>query len=155
MISGLSGDRSKIRFAVSSFNAIPFEAEYFDCAYFIATLHHCESPIRTLKETCRVLKTGGTLFIAEQVNPLIRIQAAREKALQLTRVSGFTELALSRPEMQYWIRHSGFEHVDFYALDSMVRSRLKRWLRRGIRRLDLEHVLLPTQYVIQAKKACL
>src|SRR5262245_27342641 len=149
IISGLSGDRSKIRFAVSSFNTIPFEDEYFDCAFFIATLHHCESPIRTLKEICRVVKTGGTLFVVEHLSPLIRIRAGRQQALRLSRASGFTELAYSRPEMRYWIRHSGFEHVTFHALDAMVRSRLKRWLRRGIRRLDLEHVLLPTQYVVE------
>jgi ubiquinone/menaquinone biosynthesis C-methylase UbiE len=152
VITLLSGDRSKIRFAVSSFNTIPFEDEYFDCAYFIATLHHCESPIRTLKEICRVVKSGGTLFIVEQVNSLIQIRSAREQALRLTRSSGFTELAYSRSEMRYLIRHSGFDHVDFHALDVLVRNRLKRWLRRAIRRLDIEHVFLPMLYVIQAKK---
>jgi len=152
IISELSGDRSKIRFAVSSFNMIPFEDEYFDCAFFIATLHHSESPIRTLKEICRVVKTGGRLFLVEHLHPLIRLRAVREQALRLSRASGFTELPHSRPEMEYWLRYSGFDQVTFHADDAMVRSRLKCWLRKAVRLLDLEHVLLPTQYIVEAKK---
>ena len=151
VINELSGDRSKIRFAVSSFNAIPFEDEYFDCAFFIATLHHCESPIRTLREICRVVKAGGTLFIVEYATPPTQISRAREQAVRLSRESGFTELAYTRSEMEYWIRHSGFDPA-FHALDGMVGSRLKRSLRRGIRRLNLEHVFLPTLYVVEAKR---
>jgi ubiquinone/menaquinone biosynthesis C-methylase UbiE len=152
IINQLSGDRSKIRFAASSFNAIPFEDGYFDCAIFIATLHHCESPITTLKEICRVLKPGGCLFVIQQSAPLIGITAAREHAVRLTHESGFTELAFTRPEMQYWIRHAGFSQVHFHALDAAIGSRLKRWVRQGLRRLDLEHAILPMLYVVEAQK---
>jgi len=152
IIDRLSGDRTKIRFAVSSFNTIPFEDEYFDCAFFIATLHHCESPIRTLKEIGRVVKTGGTLFLVEQSIPPLKIREARERALRLSRDSGFTELVYSRTEMQYWLRHAGFDRVTFHALEMSSSSQLKSWVRTGIRRLNLEHLLLPTLYVVEAKK---
>jgi ubiquinone/menaquinone biosynthesis C-methylase UbiE len=152
IINELSGDRSKIRFAVSSFNTMPFEDEYFDCAFFIATLHHCETPIRTLKEICRTVKMGGTLFLVEISVPPITIRDARERALQLSRESGFTEIAHTRSEMQYWLRHAGFDLVTFHTLETTVGSPLKRWVRNGLRRLDLEHVLLHTLYVMEANK---
>jgi len=153
IINMLKGDRNKIRFAVSSFNSIPFEDGYFDCGYFIATLHHCESPIRTLKEICRVIRPGGTLFIVEELTAITRMRGARDEAIRLSRLNKFTELAYTRAEMRYWVRHSGFDHVTFHAIDTLCGNKLKRIIRRGMRILDIENVFLPTLYILQAKKA--
>jgi ubiquinone/menaquinone biosynthesis C-methylase UbiE len=152
IINELSGERRKIRFAVSSFNTMPFEDEYFDCSFFIATLHHCETPIRTLKEICRTVKGGGTLFLIEISVPPIRIREAREHALQASRETGFTEIAQTRSEMEYLIRHAGFDLVAFHTFKTTVGGSLKQWVRTGLRRLRLEHVLLHTLYVMEAKK---
>ena len=39
-----------------------FEADSFDCAFGTEVLEHCPEPEVVLKETCRVLKSGGVFF---------------------------------------------------------------------------------------------
>jgi ubiquinone/menaquinone biosynthesis C-methylase UbiE len=152
IIDYFSGKRDKIRFAVSTFNAIPFEDGYFDCAFFIATLHHSQTPMRTLSEIRRVLTTEGTLFLLQYVPPVVGLRHAREEALKETRDSGFTNMTYSRSEIVYLLRSSGFEHVNFHPMDHLVGGSYKRATRRLFRRLDVENLLLPVMYLFEARK---
>ena len=153
IINHFSGDRRKIRFAVSTFNAIPFEDAYFDCAYLVATLHHAQAPLVTLSEIIRVLKPDGTLFVISSSSPVLGLARARERSLAASRQAGFTDIAYSRSEIVYLLRHSGFEGVRAHALDDLVVRRSRRWVRHILRRFDLEHVLLPVSYIFEGRKA--
>lgn len=60
--------------AIASGLALPFAAETFDLIYIQHVLHHIGDVAQALREVCRCLKTGGTLFLVETVedNPVIR-----------------------------------------------------------------------------------
>jgi ubiquinone/menaquinone biosynthesis C-methylase UbiE len=152
IIDYFSGERDKIRFAVSTFNAIPFEDKYFDCAFFIATLHHSQTPLLTLSEIHRVLTTEGTLFLLQSAPPVVGLRRAREEALKIARDSGFTNMTYSRSEIVYLLRCSGFRHIDFHPMDHLIGGAYKRVIRRLFRRLDVENVLLPVTYLFEARK---
>jgi len=44
---------------------LPFPDEYFDRIIMVDALHHVEDQSKTIREMCRVLKTGGRLVIEE------------------------------------------------------------------------------------------
>ena len=153
IITQLSGNRKKIRFAVASFNDIPLDSDYFDCAFLIAAIHHSVTPLRTLGEVLRVLKPSGSLLLIEALTPVIGIRKAREKAHQVTVESGATELAYTRGELEYMIRHAGFKDINFYAVDDLTRSPVKLTIRKMLRAAGWEDALLSVTYVIHAKKS--
>jgi SAM-dependent methyltransferase len=109
IITELAGNREKIRFAVSSFNDIPLESDYFDCAFMIAAIHHSVTPLRTLTEVLRVLKPNGSLLVIEAPSSVIGIRKARQKGHQITTESGATEIAYTRGELEYMLVHSFFK----------------------------------------------
>jgi ubiquinone/menaquinone biosynthesis C-methylase UbiE len=152
VITQLSGNRKKIRFAVSSFNDIPLDSDYFDCAFLIAAIHHSVTPLRTLTEALRVLKPNGSLVVIEAPSPVIGVRKAREVAYQTTIESGATELAYTRGELEYMIRHAGFKDINFHAVDDLTRNPLKLAIRKVLRATGLEDALLSVTYVIHAKK---
>ena len=153
IITQLSGNRKKIRFAVSSFNDIPMDSDYFDCAFLIAAIHHSVTPLRTLSEVLRVLKPNGSLLVIEAPSPVIGIRKARENAYQISVESGATELAYTRGEFEYMLRHAGFKDVNFYAVDDLTRNPVKLAIRKVLRAAGWEDVLLSVTYVIHAKKS--
>ncbi len=55
----------QFHFAVSGCDRLPFEDSFFDCLTVSAAFHHFEKPSFFLNEAKRVLKRGGSLFIAE------------------------------------------------------------------------------------------
>jgi ubiquinone/menaquinone biosynthesis C-methylase UbiE len=152
VITALSGDKRKIRFAISSFNDVPFEPGYFDCAVMIAAIHHSVTPLRTLGEILRLLKPNGSLVIIEQPFALISIQKGRAIQYQRTVEFGATELAYTRGELEYLLQHAGFADVTCHAVDALTKNRLKLVVRKLLRAVDLERVFLGVTYVIHAKK---
>jgi len=153
IIKRLEGNTAKIKFAVSTFDDVPFDDNYFDCVFMVASLHHSIAPIRTLLEAKRVLKGSGVLMIVEMPSSTLRIKEGRKQRLSLSRSSGATEMCYTKGELEYFIRHAGFDDVSFTPLDVMTRNPVKRVIRRAIRRLSWEDFLLGTLYVITACKS--
>jgi ubiquinone/menaquinone biosynthesis C-methylase UbiE len=153
IITRLNGNRKKIRFAVSSFNEVPLDSEYFDCAFLIAAIHHSVTPLRTLAEVLRVLKPDGSLLVVEAPSSVIGIRKARSLKYELTVASSATELAYTREELEYMLRHAGFKEIKFYAVDDLTRNPVKLAIRKMLRALGLEHIFLTVTYIIHARKS--
>jgi ubiquinone/menaquinone biosynthesis C-methylase UbiE len=153
IIRRLGANLEKIRFAVSTFESIPFQDSYFDCAFLIATFHHIDAPVRVLTEIHRVLRPGGSLFIFQAVSSALRIRVARRQAIQSTRASAFTDIAYTRDELTYLLKHCGFSKVQSYPMDVLIKRGYKRFVRRILRQFDVEHLLLNTMYGIHAEVA--
>ena len=153
IITQLAGKRDKIRFAVSSFNDIPLESDYFDCAFMIAAIHHSVTPLRTLTEVLRVLKPNGSLLVIEAPSSVIGIRKARQKGHQITTESGATEIAYTRGELEYMLVHAGFKDINFHAVDDLTRNPIKLAIRKMLRAAGWEDLLLAVTYFIHAKKS--
>jgi len=50
---------------VGDMEALPFDAESFDAAMFVACLHHVPDPLPALREAWRVLRREGQVFAIE------------------------------------------------------------------------------------------
>lgn len=146
------GEKKKIRFAVASFNEVPFEDESFDCAFLIAALHHSVTPLRTLAEVRRVLKPGGVLFLVESPWPVVRVNRGRAESIRLTRETRATEICYTRGEFEYVLAYAGFD-ATFTPCDALTTSPVKMAVRKILRRADCEHWVLPMTYTITARKA--
>lgn len=72
---------------------------------------------------------------------------------QTTIESGATELAYTRGELEYMIRHAGFKEIDFHAVDDLTRNPVKLTIRRMLRASGWEDALLSVTYVIHARKS--
>lgn len=153
MIARLGGNSRKITFAVSTFEAIPFDDCHFDVVLAIAAVHHSLAPLRALIEARRVLRPGGLLVVVECPPPVLGIRSARERAIAESRRTGATEFALTRGELSYLIRHAGFESPIFVPASELSKSALKRWIRLALRRMHLEHLFLAVGYYIVAERA--
>lgn len=152
LIRLLDGHVSKITFAVSSFNRLPFDDESFDCAFLVAAIHHSLSPIKTLLEARRVLKPGGMLIVVESPVALLGLEESRARMVQLSRDDGVTELCYTRMDHEYMLHHAGFDAVRRYPVDTLTRGPVRRLLRQALRIASLEDLLKPPTYVFVADK---
>ena len=153
IITQLAGDREKIRFAVSSFNDIPLDSDYFDCAFLIAAIHHSVTPLRTLLEVLRVLKPNGSLLVIEATSSVMGIRKARQNGHKITTESGATEIAYTRGELEYMLVHAGFKEIKFHPVDDLTRNPVKLAIRKMLRAAGWEDLLLTVTYFIHAKKS--
>ncbi len=151
VIDKRGGRPDKVRFAVGSFNRIPLPAESFDCAFLVAAIHHSLSPVKTLIDARRVLRTGGALILVESPSSVVRIRDNRRRAIEISRYSGATEICYTAGELEYLLRHAGFERISFYPVDVLTRGVLRRGLRRLLRAARLENLFKPPVYVIVAR----
>ncbi len=153
VIRHYEGRLDKVTFAASSFEAVPFEAGSFDAAFLIAAIHHSLAPIKVLLEIRRVLKPGGVLVVIESPSPLIHIRRQRANALELSRTTPTTEITYTRGELEYLLRHAGFQRLRFLPHLERSRNPVKRWVRLALRAAGYEDVFLPVGYVIAAEQA--
>lgn len=154
IIGHFGGDVGKIRFAVGSFNRLPFPAGSFDCAFLVAAIHHSLSPVKTLLEVRRVLRKDGTLILVESPCSVVGIRRGRKRAISLSRSSGATEMCYTRGEFDYMIRHAGFDDVSYYPDNALTRGTLRRACRKCLRLLGVEDFVRPPTYVIVARSRC-
>jgi demethylmenaquinone methyltransferase/2-methoxy-6-polyprenyl-1,4-benzoquinol methylase len=89
---------------------LPFRDEFFDCVLMSDSLHHFRQQEQALQESCRVLRTGGSLYVLDFTpqSPLIRLlelleRLAGEKSLFLTpeAVQALLPTAFAMPETEY------------------------------------------------------
>jgi SAM-dependent methyltransferase len=151
VIEKRGGRPEKVRFAVGSFNKIPFPATSFDCAFLVAAIHHSLSPLKTLIEARRVLVPDGALLLVESPSSVLRVRANRRRAIDISRSSGATEICYTTGELEYLLRHAGFDRVTFYPVDVLTRGVRRRGLRRLLRAVRLEDLVKPPVYVIVAQ----
>lgn len=151
VIRATGGDPGKIRFAESSFERTPFAAGSFDAAFLIAALHHSLAPLKVLLEARRLLAPGGLLVVVENPGSVLGIGRQRRLGLELSRQTGATEIAYTRGEIAYLLAHAGFDRITFHPVGGFSSNPLKRWARRLLRRLGLEHLVLAVGYVIVAE----
>lgn len=147
-----AGDRTKLVLAPGVFESVPFATGYFDTACFLASIHHSLAPIKALMEACRVVRPGGRLLLLELIPAPIGIANAREVALRLTRSEGVTETAFTRSELSYWLRHAGWGDIHYHPLDVLTTHPIKRLVRRTLRVLQLENLVLANLYWIVATR---
>ncbi len=151
IIKTLGGDTSKINFIISDFNQIPLPDESVDCAILFASIHHSLSPIKTLHEVGRCLKKGGSILIFENPPAAIKMREARRKALSLSQ--NISEICHSKEEWEYMMQASQVGPVECYPLDILSRGGLKMVIRKFLRRLNLEHILInPPSYLFIIRK---
>ena len=151
VIQKRGGRPEKVRFAVGSFNKIPFPTGSFDCAFLVAAIHHSLSPLKTLIEARRVLAGDGPLILVESPSSVVQVRANRQRAIDISRSSGATEICYTAGELDYMLRHAGFERISFHPVDVLTRGVTRRGLRRLLRAARLENLIKPPVYVIVAR----
>jgi SAM-dependent methyltransferase len=151
MIQHWKGVPSKIRFAVASFNDVPYPDGHFDCGFFVAALHHSTAPLQSLMEARRVLKTDGTLIIVDTALALRVIEVERRKGIEETRNSKATELRYTKGEWIYMLEHTGFKNIQYIPLDSLTRNPVIRMARQFLRKFDLERLIFSNLVLITAQ----
>jgi len=60
--------RHQVQFVLAAAEKLPFESQTFDSAFLCWFLEHVSDPLRVLKESFRLLKTGGVLYATEVMN---------------------------------------------------------------------------------------
>ncbi|HEX6901877.1 MAG TPA: class I SAM-dependent methyltransferase [Thermoanaerobaculia bacterium] len=150
MIHQLHGNVAKVRFVAGSYEDVPEPDGTFDAALLIASIHHAIAPLKVLLETRRLLKTGGLLLMIENPCSTLGIEAQRRRCLELTRSTEATEIAYTRGELDYLLRHAGFVDIEWRPANGFSANPLKRAVRRALRWLDLEHHLLSVSYIVTA-----
>jgi SAM-dependent methyltransferase len=147
MIQRFDGDSAKITFAVSSFTRVPFPSTDFDCAFLVAAIRHSLTPIKTLMEAHRLLRPGGCLIVVESPNAVMGLEATRARGVRLSRETGVPELCYTRREYAYMLRQAGFDQVDAYPVDTVIRGAGRRALRGALRRFGIEDLIRPPTYI--------
>ncbi|HEV3459570.1 MAG TPA: class I SAM-dependent methyltransferase [Thermoanaerobaculia bacterium] len=148
----LGGDLSKVTFVESDFNAIPLATGSLDCAFLFGAIHHSLSPIKTLQEIGRCLKPGGLLLMLENPASPLRIGMLRERALAAS--GQVTEICYTRAEIEYLIANARIGKCQVLPGPLRRSFGFKALVRRSLRRLHLEHVLLnPPNYLFLIERS--
>lgn len=142
----------KVTWVASDFNDMPLKDGSVDCALLFAAIHHSRSPIKTLEEVGRCLRPGGAILILESLSSVLRIRRQRRRALEESDPA--SEIAYTREELEYLVAVAGVGPVTTIPVPSASRNLLRGAVRRLLRRLDLEHVLItPPTYLFVIEKA--
>jgi SAM-dependent methyltransferase len=148
----LGADLTKVTFVESDFNAIPLANESLDCAFLFGAIHHSLSPIKTLQEIGRCLRPGASLLILE--NPASPIRIARQRRNSLAMSQSVTEITYTRGEIEYLIANAKIGPCKVLPPPMRRSFRFKALVRRTLRRLQLEHILLnPPNYLFLVEKS--
>jgi SAM-dependent methyltransferase len=127
------GTSSGLRFVRGDAHQLPFASESFDVAYCRYLLEHVSDPVAVLKETRRVLRDGGRIFVAENDISAMRYDPPSSafdevwskfaelqrriggdglvgsKLFRLLRGAGFRDVELSIQPEVHWAGSPGFE----------------------------------------------
>lgn len=144
----LAAPRDRLRFVAGGAQAIPFEAERFDGALMLKSLHHVPMPLmaQALAEARRVLRPGAFLYVSEPVfdgpfNELVRlfndegvVRAAAQAALDTAIAAGgwrqTVELRFNMPvhfpDFQQFERRMMQPTFADHDIDAAKRSRVQQ-----------------------------
>ena len=151
IIETLQGKPEKITFVASDFNEVPLASGSIDCVLLWASLHHSLSPIKTLQEAGRCLKTQGSLFIFENPPSTIQIKKSRERTLAMS--EQVTEMTYTRDEWIYFMKAAKIGDIKIHTLDILSRRGWRLAIRKFLRRFDVEHLILnPPNYLFHIEK---
>jgi SAM-dependent methyltransferase len=153
MFTRWNGVREKLRFGVGDFNALPFEADSFDTAFFIASIHHSVTPYLALTQAIRCVRRGGRVFIIETPTSTMRVRMGRAQALALSRGAA-TEVCYTAGELEYLIDRSCLPlggksgRRSRHPFDLHSRG-WKSLARKGLRATGLEYIVRPPATVYE------
>ena len=127
------GDRTEVpnaHFAAATAQSLPYCDNTFDVAMCTAAFHHFPQPVEALREVRRVLRPGGTLYVADPYRDLSigvwvwdRLHRWFEKGhVQYYRTD----------QMQAFMREAGFARVEFEELHPSYAETRKLIRRAGI-----------------------
>ena len=120
---------------------LPFADDQFDCAIFNASFHYSENYDRTLAETIRCLRSGGTIVIADSPSysrEEVGLQMVEERRKMFQKSYGFASDSLHSREyltgdrLLYLERRHNFEwitHKPWYGIRWACRPTVA-WTRR-------------------------
>jgi len=141
------GVREKLKFGVGDFNALPFEPDSFDTAFFIACIHHSVTPYLALTHALRCVRKGGRVFIIEAPWSALKVRTGRAQSLALSRGAA-TEICYTPGELEYLIERACLPldgksgRLSRHPFD--VHAAGWKWLvRQGLRRTGLEELVRP------------
>jgi SAM-dependent methyltransferase len=101
---------------VGDMEALPFPDAAFDAVMFIAALHHVPDGLSALREACRVLRPGGSLFAYEPCS----LNAGPEGVAAIPDEP--KEFRFSLGWLEERVRLAGFEVLDVYTRRLSVRA---------------------------------
>lgn len=81
-LSHTSDTAERVSFRLASANAIPFADARFDAAIMHTLLHHSQKPAAILQEVARILKSSGTLLLAELIGSDDAVKRATYNAIE-------------------------------------------------------------------------
>lgn len=111
-------------------SSLPFGDNSFDHAYSISVLEHTSDPRRVLEEVCRVLKPGGTFYLA----------FPNRIALRETHTGIYGPNYLPRSAARFVLKHVwGRDSIDELNLHFIGYLKLTRFLKRTSFRVRLEY----------------
>jgi ubiquinone/menaquinone biosynthesis C-methylase UbiE len=115
LLAAEAGLGERIRFVRGDASVLPFSDDHFGCAALVDVLHHLQDPVPVLEETARVLRTFGTLILAdfssEGFELVARVHRGEGREHPVSGVSlESAAVFLSGRGFEVTVRLSGYKH---------------------------------------------
>lgn len=88
--------------------SLPFEDNFFDTVFIVASLHHFQNIERVLAEAKRVLKPGGSFIAIDGMMPVLAQKLLGDEGSERTRKYGILERKLTYTDWRRALKKAGF-----------------------------------------------